>query len=38
MVATLVAGPANKNTKIATGEIPLAIKAAAMGILPVAQT
>ncbi len=38
MVAALVAGPANKNTRAAPGFNPLRIRAAAMGVEDVAQT
>ncbi len=37
MVATLVAGPAIKNTSAAPGETPFINKTAAIGIEPVAQ-
>lgn len=38
MVAALVAGPANKNTRAAPGFKPFNIKAAAMGVEDVAHT
>ena len=38
MVATLVAGPANRNTSTAPGDTPAASNAVAMGVDSVAQT
>ncbi len=38
IVATLVAGPANRNTKAAPGESPFSTRAAAMGVEAVAHT
>lgn len=37
-VVTLVAGPANRKAIAAPGETPARIKAAASGVLPLAQT